>query len=164
MFEVAYADNHALTDTELLDFYRAVHHDTAASPERIRQMMTYSDVFVTARVNDELIGIARGICDGVRGYFAECKLHARYQGPAALTRTDGRIEHDQYGIAAEMARRVVEKLADAGAERIDVLAYGTELDFLEEMGFRRIGGLVGLTWRPGVSAPTTSREAVGAIH
>ncbi|MFO0839455.1 MAG: hypothetical protein U1D55_13145 [Phycisphaerae bacterium] len=155
MFDVTYADNHGLTAAELVNFYRLIQHDTTSSVERIRQMMAYSDVFVTARIDGQLVGVARGLCDGVRGYFAECKLDPRYQGPAAVTRTDGRIEHDQYGIAAEMARRVLEKLSQAGAQRIDVLAYGTEVDFLEEQGFRRVGGLVGLTWRQG-NAPASA--------
>ncbi|MGE0760187.1 MAG: hypothetical protein AB7O38_24455, partial [Pirellulaceae bacterium] len=81
------------------------------------------------------------------GYFTECKLDPRLQGPAAVTKTDGRIEHDEHGIALEMARRVLEKLETSGVRRIDVLAYGTETDFLESLGFKKTGGLVGMTMR-----------------
>jgi hypothetical protein len=104
-----------------------------------------SAVFVTARVDDRLIGIARGVTDGVRGYLSECKLDPIYQGPAAVTRTDGRIEHDSYGIAAEMARRVLETFESQGIERVDVLAWGTEVDFLKEMGFKSSGGTIAMS-------------------
>ncbi len=132
---------------ELARFYEHLRHDIAARPAQIKKMMANSVAFVTARRDGRLIGIARGVCDGLRGYLTECKLDPAYQGPAAVTRTDGRIEHDQYGIAAEMARRVLSAMVAAGVRRIDVLAWGTEVDFCEELGFKRQGGLVGLTMR-----------------
>jgi len=132
---------------ELARFYERLNHDIAAHPDQIEKMMAASSAFVTARRDGELIGIARGVCDGLRGYMAECKLDPAYQGPAAITRTDGRIEHDQHGIAAELARRVLGEMVKLGARRIDVLAWGTEVDFCEELGFKRRGGLVGLTLR-----------------
>jgi hypothetical protein len=132
---------------ELADLYSRLGHDIAAQPKQIEKMMTRSIAFVTARADGHLVGIARGICDGVRGYLTECKLDPAFQGPAAVTRTDGRIEHDEHGIAAEMARRVLDAMVSTGARRIDVLAWGTEVDFCEELGFKRQGGLVGLTMR-----------------
>jgi len=159
MLRVMYGDGSDTSPQELTDFYRRVAHPLAAQPEQIRQMMAKSVAFVTARLGGELVGLARGVCDGVRGYLTECKLDPRLQGPAAVTRTDGRIEHDQDGIAREMARRVLEKMYAEGVQRVDVVAWGTEVDFLEELGFRRPGGLVGMTWRaedwPAVVAPTT---------
>jgi predicted N-acetyltransferase YhbS len=94
------------------------------------------------------VGVARGILDGNRGYLAECKLDPMLQGPAAVTRTNGRVEHDEHGIAREMAQRVLERLVESGAERVDAMAWGTEVDFLAELGFRRNGGLVGMTLMP----------------
>jgi hypothetical protein len=132
---------------ELAQFYDKLRHDIAAQPEQIKKMMSNCAAFVTARRDGELIGVARGVCDGLRGYLAECKLDPAYQGPAAVTRTDGRIEHDKHGIAAEMARRVLDAMVAAGVRRVDVLAWGTEVDFCEEMGFKRQGGLVGLTMK-----------------
>jgi hypothetical protein len=132
---------------ELTQFYVQLRHDIAAQPAQIEKMMTNSVAFITARRDGKLIGIARGVCDGLRGYLTECKLDPALQGPGAVTRTDGRIEHDQHGIATEMARRVLSAMAAEGVRRIDVLAWGTEVDFLEELGFKRQGGLVGLTMR-----------------
>lgn len=130
---------------ELVRFYQRMRHDVVAHPEQLEKMMAASAAFVIARRDGELIGLARGVCDGLRGYLAECKLDPAYQGPAAVTGKDGRIEHDAHGIAAEMARRVLAAMFEAGARRIDVLAWGTEVDFCEELGFKRQGGLVGLT-------------------
>jgi hypothetical protein len=156
---VTYGDGTDADPQELTQFYGRMRHAIAAQPEQIRKMMASSTAFVTARADGELIGIARGICDGLRGYLAECKLDPRFQGPAAVTRTDGRIEHDTDGIAKEMARRVLDRMYAEGIRRIDVVAWGTEVDFLEELGFRRQGGLVGMTMQasaapspPGLSA------------
>ena len=147
MLEVTYGTVADTTPQELAQFYSRLRHDIAAQPAQIERMMAKSVAFVTARLDGNLIGIARGVCDGLRGYLTECKLDPAYQGPAAVTRTDGRIEHDQHGIAAEMARRVLDTMVAAGVRRIDVLAWGTEVDFCEELGFKRQGGLVGLTMR-----------------
>jgi hypothetical protein len=145
--EVIYGGGQDVTPEELAEFYQRLHHDIAARPEQILKMTANSAAFVTARVNGGLIGIARGVCDGLRGYLTECKLDPAYQGPAAVTRTDGRIEHDTNGIATQMARRVLQAMYRDGVKRVDLVAYGTEVDFCEELGFRRAAGLVGMTMR-----------------
>ncbi len=127
---------------ELLAFYERQHHPTTQARDKLQRMMENTFCFVTARRKGELIGIARGVADGLWGRLAECKLDPAYQGPACITKTNGRIEHDSAGIATEMALRVIEALRDYGVERIDALAYGTEVDFCEELGFRRIRGVV----------------------
>jgi hypothetical protein len=147
MPDVQYSTGQGLTPEELAEFYRRLSHDIAAKPEQIRKMMANSAAFVTARAGGRLIGVARGVCDGLRGYLTECKLDPSFQGPAAITRTDGRIEHDTNGIAKEMARRVLDRMYAEGVQRVDAVAYGTEVDFCEELGFKRTGGLVGVTMR-----------------
>ncbi len=152
MVEVRYGDKQDIAAAELAGFYRRLGHPIAADEPRIARMIEASTVFVTARVDGELIGIARGLTDGVRGYLTECKLDPRYQGPAAVTRSDGRIEDDQYGIARTLARKVLEALEARGAERIDALAYTTEVDFLAELGFRHDGGQQAMTRRVGAAS------------
>ncbi len=147
MADIAYGTGQDVTPAELTEFYGRLAHDIAAQPDQIAKMMKNSAAFVTARCEDRLIGIARGVCDGLRGYLTECKLDPVYQGPAAVTRTDGRIEHDKDGIAKEMARRVLSAMYAEGVQRIDTVAYGTEVDFCEELGFKRGAGLVGVTMR-----------------
>lgn len=145
MLDVTFGDVRDTSAAELTEFYQRLRHRTASEPRQLGSMMRNSAAFATARAGGRLIGLARGVSDGVRGYLTECKLDPEYQGPGAVTRTDGRIEDDAHGIAAELARRVLEQLAQGGAARIDVLAWGTEVDFLEQLGFKRQGGLVGLT-------------------
>ena len=147
MANVTYGNGDDVTPHEVAEFYDRLSHNIDAETQQIEIMMNNSIAFVSARGDGKLIGIARGVCDGVRGYLTECKLDPAYQGPAAITRRDGRIEHDERGIAAEMARRVLEKLFAAGARRVDALAWGTEVDFCEELGFKKYGGLVGLTMK-----------------
>lgn len=167
MLAVTYGHGQDLSPAELTEFYRRLNHDIAAQPDQIRKMAANSTAFVTAHVEGRLIGIARGVCDGLRGYLTECKLDPAFQGPAAVTRTDGRIEHDTHGIATEMARRVLDALYAAGVQRVDLVAYGTEVDFCEELGFRRAPGLVGMTmrsedWVTAAAGPRASTPASAA--
>lgn len=129
---------------EVAEFYARQRHRAPSTAEKLRRMLENSFCFVTARQGDRLIGLARGVTDGVNGQLADCKLEADFQGPAAVTRREGRIEHDRSGIALEMAKRVIDALRDYGVEHIHVLAYGTEVDFCEELGFKRVGGVVAL--------------------
>jgi len=129
--------------SELTAFYQAQGCMVPQSIDKLSTMVDNSVCFVTARdETGRLIGIARGLADGVRGYLIECKLDPSRQGPGAVTHIDGRIEHDQFGIAREMAERVLGALAAMGCERIDAAAYGTEVDFCEELGFKRAAGIV----------------------
>ena len=129
---------------ELLTFYKRQHHPTTDDREKLERMLDNTVCFVAARRNGELIGLARGVSDGVLGRLAECKLDPAFQGPACVTKIDGRIEHDSAGIAREMAILVIEALRDFGVERIDALAYGTEVDFCEELGFKKMRGVVAM--------------------
>lgn len=146
MSAVQYTVDKAISPAELLAFYQAQRHTAPESPEKLVEMVGKSDCFVTARDDQgRLIGVARGLADGVRGYLAECKLDPGFQGPAAVTRMDGRVEHDEHGIAREMAVRVLARLREMGCRRVDVVAYGTEEDFCEELGFKRNSGAVAMS-------------------
>lgn len=156
MRDIQFGDGSDVSPCQLEAFYGRVKVKVPGGAEQMERMLDASSAFVTARINGELIGIARGVSDGARGYLTECKLDPAYQGPGAVTRTDGRIEDDTHGIAAEMARRVLQKLHATGVQRVDVVAWGTEEDFLAELGFRRAGGMVGMTMR---SAEMTTTDA-----
>lgn len=150
---VEFATSEGMDTKELSEFYLRQHHRTTTVLDKLDRMIAQTFCFVTARRDGELIGIARGVTDGVRGYLAECKLDPQLQGPACITRTDGRIEHDSDGIAREMAQRVVRALMEYGVDRIQVLAYGTEVDFCEELGFKRSSGMVALELVSGEDEP-----------
>lgn len=148
MSEISYELVDHIDAQELLDFYSKQSHPTRADGAKLARMLQKSHCFVTARQDGKLVGVGRGVTDGVIGYLTECKLDPDAQGPAAITRQDGRIEHDERGIATEIARRILQSLAEYGVERIDVTAYGTEVDFCEELGFRRAPGLVAMQLNP----------------
>ena len=163
MLNLTYGSCEDLTAEELTSFYKRLNHPVHAQPDAIARMMDNSSAFVTVRNEaGDLVGIARGVSDGLRGYLTECKLDPELQGPAAITRKDGRIEDDQYGIAAELARRVLEKMFTDGVQRVDTLAWGTEVDFAEELGFKRQGGLVALSLVPHESAAVAQTVAAKA--
>jgi len=142
--DIEYESNAKLTTEELLAFYRRQHHPTGASREKIKHMLDETFCAVTARHKGELIGFARGVLSGTTGRLAECKLDPVFQGPACVTKLDGRIEHDESGIAREMALRVIERLRARKVETIGILAHGTEVDFCEELGFKRPKGIIWL--------------------
>lgn len=144
---------------EVMAFYRRQGHRAPSSPEKLRNMLEESCCVVTAREGDRLVGFARGVTDGVNGQLAECKLDQAFQGPGAVTRTAGRIEHDTSGIAREMASRVIDAMRAQGVEMIHVLAYGTEVDFCEELGFKRVGGMVALQMEAASRVPETAPVA-----
>jgi hypothetical protein len=145
--------------SELLDFYRSQQHCLTTSDQKVRDMLERSHCVVIARQAGRLIGIARGITDGLRAYLTECKLDPAYQGPGAVTRTEGRIEHDAYGIGRELATRVLVCLREAGAERVNVIAHGTEEDFCRELGFRPVRGAVVMQLDPSLPAVETPVSA-----
>jgi len=138
--------------SELLGFYERQNHQTTQSLEKLAGMLERSACVVTARDEGQLVGIARAITDGVRGYLTECKLDPAYQGPGAVTRRDGRIEHDALGIGRQMAERVLECLREAGVETVHVTAHGTEEDFCFDLGFRKCRGTVAMQLELGVAA------------
>lgn len=144
---------------ELTAFYKRQKHQTTGARAKLQRMMDCTFCFVTARRDGELIGLARGVTDGLWGCLAECKLDPAYQGPACVTHTNGRIEHDSAGIAREMADRVIRALKGFGVERIDVLAYGTEVDFCEELGFRRLRGVVAMELQPAEAQAAEEADA-----
>jgi hypothetical protein len=147
---------------ELLAFYERQNHETTHVRRKLQRMLDNTFCLVTARRQGELIGMARGLTDGLWGRLAECKLDPAYQGPACVTKTDGRIEHDSAGIAAEMARRVIKALRDFGVERIDTISYGTEVDFCEELGFRPRRGVVCMELPPDAPVPVPQPVATSA--
>ncbi len=149
---------------ELSAFYARQNHASRHSLEKLQRMLDHTFCVVTARRDGELIGFARGVTDGLGGRLAECKLDPAYQGPACVTRKDGRIEHDANGIAREMARRVIELLRAFGAERIEAITYGTEVDFCEELGFRKVRGVEVMELLPEVavrSSPAVMTSIAG---
>src|SRR5262245_19224309 len=128
MGEIKYEVVESIDVGELKAFYDAQGSMMPQSIDKLSRMVDNSVCFITARDEQgRLIGIARGLADGVRGYLTECKLDPAMQGPAAVTHIDGRIEHDQFGIARHMAELVISALANMGCERIDASAYGTEV-------------------------------------
>jgi hypothetical protein len=150
---ITYDSSAAPDPDELLSFYARQGHATTKSKDKLQRMIDSTFCFVTARKEGCLIGWARGTTDGVRGLLVECKLDPAYQGPACVTHIDGRIEHDTGGIAREMALRVIEAFRQHGVERVDVMAYGTEEDFCEELGFKRSTGLVAMQLTPDQATP-----------
>ena len=148
---------------ELSAFYARQNHPSTQSREKLQRMLDNTFCVVSARRGGELIGFARGVTDGLWGRVAECKLDPAYQGPACVTRKDGRIEHDSAGIAREMACRVIEALREYGVERIDAIAHRTEVDFCEELGFHKVQGVVAMELGDEAPLPRRALSTASAV-
>jgi hypothetical protein len=138
---ISYATSSDIAADELLGFYERQGHATSGDRTRLARMIDQAFCFVTARVDGELVGMARGVTDGVDGYLAECKLDPAFQGPACITRKDGRIEHDSEGIAAEMARRVFPRWRITAWIGFACWPTARKWTFCEEQGFKRVSGM-----------------------
>jgi len=148
---------------EILAFYERQSHPTTAGAEKLQRMLDNTFCFVLARQQGHLIGLARGVTDGLWGRLAECKLDPAFQGPACITRTDGRVEHDTSGIARQMAVLVIKALRESGVEKIDALAHGTEVDFCEELGFKKMRGVVPMELEASVEIPEQGVASPSAV-
>ncbi len=129
---------------EIAAFYSKQGHPLGSARDKIKRMLDGAVCLVVARREGQLVGLARGVSDGVTGRLAECKLDPTCQGPGCITRRDGRIEHDDAGVAKKMASMVLDELARLGVDRIEVLAHSTEIDFCAELGFKKIRGMEAL--------------------
>ncbi len=159
--EIKFDTTATLELDELCAFYQRQGHPVPHAPQKLKRMLEETSCVVAARRDGELIGIARGVTDGLTGWLAECKLDPAYQGSACVTHTDGRIEDDTHGIAGEMARLAIEALRSCGAEEINTVAYGTEMDFCESIGFRKVRGAVAMALP--ADTPVKRPSAVTAV-
>lgn len=159
-FDVMLDSMNRPTADELLAFYARHGHLTTSSREKIARMIESTFCFVTARRNGEIAGFARGVTDGLWGRVIECKLDPALQGPACVSRTGARIEHDSNEIARDMALQVIDALRRHGVETIDAQAYGTEVDFCEELGFKKIRGVVALSLNGDATASVNQGKSI----
>lgn len=162
MSDIEFEASERPTPGELLEFYERQQHATTRSLDKLQRMIDSTVVFVVARRSGQIVGLARGVCDGGDGRIAECKLDPALQGPGCVTRKDGRVEHDTAGVGRKMAKLVMEGLRSQGVERIEALAYGTEVDFCEELGFRAMAGVVAMEWTAGASHSASGVVSTGA--
>ncbi len=114
MSEITYEVVDHIDAQELLDFYSEQHHSTRADGQKLARMLQKSHCFVTARDDGRLIGVGRGLTDGVIGYLVECKLDPVAQGPAAITRQDGRTQPTIAGSGGRFPARFLGRHARSG--------------------------------------------------
>ena len=71
--DIVFETTTKLDPDELLEFYQRQKHPTTHSHEKLQRMMENTFCFVTAHRDGELVGLARGVTDGLWGRLAECK-------------------------------------------------------------------------------------------
>jgi ribosomal protein S18 acetylase RimI-like enzyme len=90
--------------------------------DRIQRMVDHADIIVTARNNDQLVGIARAITDySYCCYLSDLAVDAEYQ---------------RIGIGKELVRLIQEKIGDEVT--LLLVAAPTAIDYYPRIGFEKL--------------------------
>ncbi len=117
----------SLSDTiatdEVLRLYRANAWSAAEKPVQLMAALRASHALVTARVDQELVGLGNTISDGhLVVYFSHMLVHPEYQGR---------------GVGRKMMQSLLDKYA--GFHQLMLTADGRAVDFYRALGFERAG-------------------------
>jgi hypothetical protein len=141
--------NGPLEPGELYRFYQRNDICEAQYGQEISErVLAHPSIYVTARIDNELIGFARALFDGLTADIMEFCLDLRYQN--ANTFENGCfIQSDPHGIARRMGLALFKELRRRGCHFFSALVYGIEndgeLDFYRSFGFRENVGHKNLT-------------------
>ncbi len=111
---------------EVVALYRANAWSSAEKPDLLLAALRNSHSLVTARIDDELVGVANAISDGyLVVYFPHMLVHPR---------------HQRQGIGRQLMKALLSKYA--GFHQLMLTADGDAIAFYESMGFCRAGRTV----------------------
>ncbi|CAM3899233.1 GNAT family N-acetyltransferase [Vibrio aquimaris] len=79
--EVCVQISKEIQESEVVNLYRENGWSSAQCPDKLIPALLNSDTLVTARVNNELVGLGNAISDGsLVVYFPHLLVHPKYQG------------------------------------------------------------------------------------
>lgn len=131
-----------ITPKELHAFYVRTGVCEAGYPARkAGRVLTRSDVILAAYRGTELVGFARGLCDGASGYIAELCVDPSLQGTRLRFSNASVIEKDEKGLGRRLAYRLIRELRKQGAQFLsNYIVEGVEESFYRALGFRENRG------------------------
>lgn len=115
--------NDSITESEVVNLYRLNNWSSADKPKLLLQALRNSHSLVTARINQELVGIANAISDGfLVVYYPHMLVHPNVQ---------------RQGVGRKMMAALQEKYA--GFHQQMLTADNDALPFYQALGFERAG-------------------------
>ena len=134
--------NPRIKPRELHAFYVRTGVCEAGYPARkAGRVLTRSDVIVAAYRGTDLVGFARGLCDGTSGYIAELCVDPSLQGTRLRFSNASVIESDEKGVGRRLTNRLIQELRKQGAQFLsNYIVGGVEEPFYRALGFREDRG------------------------
>ncbi|MGF1778930.1 GNAT family N-acetyltransferase [Vibrio nomapromontoriensis] len=112
-----------INEAEVVELYRANGWSSADVPERLMPALLNSDTLVTARLDEQLIGIGNAISDGyLVVYYPHMLVSPSFQG---------------LGVGRRMMELMQSKYKDFHQQMLT--ADGEAVDFYTALGFERAG-------------------------
>ena len=100
------------------------------------RVLDHSDLIVGAFEGDRLVGLVRGMFDGLSAQIADVCLALRYQGEGLKFANGSLIERDPTGLGKRLGKTAVKELLAMGAFFISATALAeVEEDFYRSLGF-----------------------------
>ena len=79
--KIIISTNDTITQAETIALYKANEWSSAEHPDLLLKAINNSHAFVTARLNNELVGLGNSISDGhLVVYFPHLLVHPKFQG------------------------------------------------------------------------------------
>jgi GNAT superfamily N-acetyltransferase len=121
--EVKIEINGQVEQAEVVALYKANHWSSAEKPEKLIPALRNSHTLVTARIDNELVGIGNAISDGhLVVYYPHMLVHPAYQGK---------------GIGRKMMQAMQSIYGDYHQQMLT--ADGEAIEFYKALGFERAG-------------------------
>lgn len=129
--------NPRITPKELHAFYvRTGVCESGFPVATAGRVLTRSDVILAAYQGEQLVGFARGLCDGTSGHVAELCVDPALQGPSLRFSNASVIEMDNSGVGRRMMEKLLQELRRRGARFIsNYIISEVEEPFYERLGF-----------------------------
>jgi GNAT superfamily N-acetyltransferase len=115
--------NGKIEQAEVVALYKANHWSSAEKPEKLIPALRNSHTLVTARIDNELVGIGNAISDGhLVVYYPHMLVHPAYQGK---------------GIGRKMMQAMQSVYGNYHQQMLT--ADGEAIEFYKALGFERAG-------------------------
>lgn len=134
--------NPKITPEQLFSFYERNNIcETGYGKETASKVLDHSSLIVAAFEEDELVGIARAMFDGLAAAIMEFCVALKYQGDNLRYSNGSLKEKDALGLGREIGRVLIDELIKMGATFItDYIVENCEEGFYESLGFEHNTG------------------------
>ncbi|MFA5310020.1 MAG: GNAT family N-acetyltransferase [Dehalococcoidales bacterium] len=134
--------NPTITPEQLFAFYRRNHIcEEGYGKEKAARPLSRSSLIVGAFWEEELVGIARAMFDGLSAAVMEFCVDLAYQGKGIAYENGSLIGGDESGLGKKLGETLVNELFRIGADFISIYIFGEyEAGFYQSLGFEPLTG------------------------